>query len=66
MKIDPNKSFGTRECPSCATEIPLNTNTCPICHYHFPNPTPVQRDMRFWGAILMLLLFLVLIWGWVR
>ena len=63
MRIDAEKSFGTRECPSCASQVPANTNRCPICKYHFPTPTPVQHRFRVWGAVLMLVLFVILILG---
>ena len=63
MKIDTTRQFGVRECPNCATEVPANNNRCPICGYVFLTPTPLQRDMRFWGAILMLVLFLIMIFG---
>ncbi|MCZ7591202.1 MAG: hypothetical protein M5U15_03175 [Kiritimatiellae bacterium] len=61
MRVDSEKSFGTRECPSCATEVPANENRCPICSYEFPNTNPRQRGMKLWGAILMLLLLLALV-----
>jgi hypothetical protein len=63
MKIEAQKSFGTRECPSCATEVPANNNRCPICSYQFLQPTPIQRNLKFIGAIVMLALFLILIFG---
>jgi len=63
MKIETQKSFGTRECPSCATEVPANNNRCPICGYVFTLTTPAQRNLKLVGAILMLALFLVLIFG---
>jgi hypothetical protein len=61
MKISADSNFGMRECPSCATEIPVNNNRCPICGYLFPTATSSQRHVRFWGAIIMLLLFVILI-----
>jgi len=63
MRIDAEKSFGTRECPSCASQVPANTNRCPICKYHFPTATPVQHRFKVWGAVLMLVLFVILILG---
>jgi predicted nucleic acid-binding Zn ribbon protein len=63
MKIDAQKPFGTRECPSCATEVPANNNRCPICSYVFLQPTSTQRNMKLIGAIVMLVLFLILIFG---
>ena len=63
MKVDSQKEFGNRECPSCATEVPANNNRCPICGYVFLQPTPTQRNMKLIGAIVMLVLFVVLIFG---
>jgi len=64
MKIDSQKPFGLRECPSCATEVPANNNRCPICGYAFLQPTSTQRKMKLIGAIVMLVLFLIMIFGW--
>ncbi len=66
MRADAHREFGRRECPSCATEVAANENRCPICGYEFPNPTPLQRDLRLWGALLMLALLLALIFGALR
>jgi hypothetical protein len=63
MKIDTDSAFGTRECPSCATEVPANNNRCPICGYEFLHGTAAQRHLKFWGAIVMLVLFVILILG---
>ena len=62
MKIEPNRDFGSRECPSCACEVAANNNRCPICSYEFPAASPRQRHMKTWGALLMLgLLFLMFV-----
>lgn len=67
MRIDNQRSFGTRECPSCATDVAANHNRCPICGYEFPNPSPVQKGMRIGGALLMLaILALLLVLGALR
>jgi len=58
MKIESTRDLGTRECPSCACDIPKNTNRCPICSYEFPTATPRQKAMKLWGALIMLGLFL--------
>lgn len=63
MKIDTQKSFGTRECPSCAMEVLANNNRCPICNYLFLQPTPVQRNVKLVGVIVMLILFLIVLFG---
>jgi hypothetical protein len=60
MRIDPSERFGTRECPSCACEVAANNNRCPVCGYAFPTPTPVQRRLRWWGALVMLAILAVL------
>lgn len=61
MTIDPSRNFGTRECPSCATEVAANHNRCPICGYEFPNESPKQTGMRVGGAILMLAILVALL-----
>lgn len=58
MTIDTGKSFGTRECPSCATEVAANHNRCPICHYEFPARTPMKQT-RVFAALLMLIILLI-------
>ncbi len=58
MKVETNKSFATRECPSCGCDVPENNNVCPICKYHFPVATPRQKHMKLWGAVIMLGLIL--------
>lgn len=54
MRIEPERDFGRRECPSCGVEVSANHNHCPLCGYAFPHPSPRQRGMRVGGAILML------------
>jgi len=54
VNIDPQQSFPSRECPSCACEVPSNNNRCPICGYVFPTPTATQRSLRIGGALIML------------
>ena len=61
MRISADKDFGARECPSCACEVPANTNRCPVCGYPYPQPTSTQKGMRIWGAVIMLGLLLLLI-----
>ena len=62
MKIESQRDFGRRECPSCACEVAANHNHCPICGYAFPNRGRGARAFRWTGAILMLaiLLFMLL------
>jgi len=66
MKIETEKSFGTRECPACGVDVPENNNRCPICKYEFPNRTPGQAGYRLFIGILLLLLFLYLTFGFFR
>jgi hypothetical protein len=63
MKIEADSEFGTRECPSCATDVPANNNRCPICGYEFLQPTTARRNLKLWGALVMLALFVILILG---
>jgi len=63
VKVIHQTNFGKRECPSCAVEVPANNNRCPICSYEFPNEMPMKRNVRFWGAILMIVLFAMLLLG---
>jgi hypothetical protein len=60
MRIEADKGFGFRECPSCATEVPANSNRCPICGYEFPHLSGRQRGLRVGGGLLMLGLFVYL------
>ena len=60
MKIDPERDFAKRECPSCGVEVASNQNNCLICGYLFSHPDFRQRGMRLWGALLMLALILFL------
>ena len=50
MRINPDKKFGTRECPSCAVEVEANHNRCPVCGYDFPQPGPTRKWL--WPAVL--------------
>lgn len=63
MRIDIDRDFGLRECPSCATEVAANHNRCPICGYEFPNASPAQRRMRLWGGWLMLVILALMLLG---
>ena len=63
MKVIANRHFGRRECPSCACEVPANSNHCPICGYEFPHIMPGRKAMKAWGAVLMLALFAILLFG---
>ena len=58
MKINPQRTFPPRECPSCATEVAGNENRCPICHYEFP-ARPVIHGV--WLAAIGITLIVVLL-----
>lgn len=59
MRIDAEHEFGTRECPSCGVEVPLNSNRCPICNYEFPiRASYTFSRLRWPAAILLIVLFL--------
>lgn len=66
MRVDVNKDFGTRECPSCATEVPKNSNRCPICGYEFPY-TPPPRGLVamvvwiFFGLVIAAILLWLIV-----
>jgi len=45
----------TKECPSCAMEVDINSKVCPICKYQF---TRQQTSLK-WAAMLLALLFLI-------
>ena len=67
MKIDLHKTFGTRECPSCASEVEANHNRCPICKYEFPTPpSSAHRTKAIVAVILLLLIFGGLIRSFLR
>lgn len=61
MRIDTQRDFGKRECPSCACEVAANHNRCPLCGYAFPQATPRQTGLRIGGALLMLAILLALL-----
>ncbi len=47
----------TKECPSCAMNISVQNNFCPICGYEFPK---TNRTIKI-VAVLLILLFLYMI-----
>ena len=61
MKIVIDHDHGTRECPSCATDVPANSNHCPICGYEFP-VMPPARAFTVWVVALVLLVILLGSW----
>lgn len=61
MRIDTNRTFGERECPSCSTQVPANNNRCPICGYEFPAAHPALQKV-YWTAGIILLIALLAMW----
>ena len=47
----------TKECPSCASEVPSDAESCFICGYEFAGASP-RRNWRVWVAVLLLVVFL--------
>ena len=58
MRINPDKQFAERECPSCATHVPANNNRCPICKYEFPQSPAWKKPLLAIVAILLILALL--------
>ena len=56
MTIDFKNNFGTRECPSCATEVPANNNRCPICGYEFPVMNQGWKNTVWIVAVVLLVI----------
>ena len=52
MRIEAQKDFGTRECPSCGLDVPVNENICPVCGYEFPNTPEPSRTVAVVGWIV--------------
>ena len=57
MKVQTGKDFGERECPSCACNVPANSNRCPICSYEFP-ALPRRKGLALAAGLLMLFILL--------
>ncbi len=49
----------TRECPSCATEVPADQRVCYICGYEFPSSGGSHPKWVKWVAIVVMALFLI-------
>jgi len=58
LKIDPDKAYGKRECPSCATWVTKNNNRCPICKYEFGTQPTWQAPLLLVIAIITILALL--------
>ena len=53
----------TRECPSCAMEVPADAVECPVCSYEFPVPKAGVR-MSAWLFVALMVLFAVPLLAW--
>ncbi len=60
VRIVTQRDFGTRECPSCACEVAINENRCPICGYEFPHRPRAHRTALALIALLLLAALLAL------
>lgn len=67
MRVEADKDFGTRECPSCGLEVAANENLCPVCGYEFPAVPPPRGPAAIVGLIVfglvIALILLMLIFG---
>ena len=45
----------TKECPSCALEVPAEADVCPYCGYEFPEQKTGVKGFAILFAVLMLL-----------
>jgi len=48
-----------RECPSCASEIPVGQRICYICGYEFPSSGGSHSVWFKWVALLVALFLLI-------
>ena len=53
----------TRECPSCAMDVPAEAETCPVCGYEFPVARAGVRPMA-WVFVGLMVLFAVPALAW--
>ena len=53
----------TRECPSCAMEVPAGADACPVCGYEFP---VARRGVRLaaWLFVGLMVLFAIPLVAW--
>ncbi len=54
--IELMSSHKKKECPSCAMEIDIKAEDCPICGYEFPKSSPLLT----WVAVLLIVALLLL------
>ncbi|MEO0557276.1 MAG: zinc ribbon domain-containing protein [Bacteroidota bacterium] len=51
------------ECPSCAMEVPADTEVCPFCGYEFPVRKASTR-LSAWLFVGLMILFAVPLLAW--
>lgn len=44
----------TKECPSCALEVPADADVCPYCSYEFPEQKRGVKGFAVLFVVLML------------
>jgi predicted amidophosphoribosyltransferase len=49
----------TKECPSCAMNIPANDKVCPICQHEFASYSLGIRGIAIALLIILLLLYFI-------
>lgn len=48
----------TKECPSCAMDVPAKSKVCPVCQYEFAEVSVGYRWIAI-GLIILFLLYLI-------
>ena len=61
MRVEPDRDFGTRECPSCGLEVAANENRCPVCDYEFPAVPAPPKSIALIGWIIFGLIITALL-----
>ena len=44
----------TKECPSCALEVPAAADVCPYCQYEFPQHSSAVKVVAIVMALLLI------------
>ncbi len=55
--------MSTRECPSCAMDVPGGSPSCAVCGYEFPTPRAGVRPAA-WLMVALAVLFGVPLLAW--
>jgi RNA polymerase subunit RPABC4/transcription elongation factor Spt4 len=48
-----------KECPSCAMQIPSDSEICPVCEFEFSHTGQTRKGMIFFIIILCIIISLV-------